>query len=458
MAELWSLTASEMTARVRGGNIRARDLTEAVLDRIETANPGCNAIVARCDGEARAAADAVDSALAAGQDPGPLAGVPVTIKVNVDQKGHATTNGLRLQENLIAETDSPVVSNLRKAGAVIVGRTNTPAFSLRWFTRNSLHGHTTNPRAPGRTPGGSSGGAAAAVVSGMCAVGHGTDIAGSVRYPAYACGIHGLRPSHGRVPAHNDSGPDRHIGAQLMAVSGPLARSIPDLRLALAAMAAPDLRDPWYSPMPLRGPDVPRRMALCVTHDGMPVAPEIKEALHRAAETFRAAGWQVDEVSPPPMREAMELQLVMWLSEMRRGAAETVRKEGDPDAIAVYGFLEAMTPPADLARVMDVLQSRARLIRAWRAFLSDYPVMLCPVSGALPFEDLRDVQSQADFEAIAEAQMSQIALPFLALPGLTVTTGDAGGLPVGVQLISNAWREDLLLDAGEVIGGVVPVV
>jgi len=260
------------------------------------------------------------------------------------------------------------------------------------------------------------------------------------------------------VPAHNDSGPDRHIGAQLMAVSGPLARSIPDLRLALAAMAAPDLRDPWYSPMPLRGPDVPRRMALCVTHDGMPVAPEIKEALHRAAETFRAAGWQVDEVSPPPMREAMELQLVMWLSEMRRGAAETVRKEGDPDAIAVYGFLEAMTPPADLARVMDVLQSRARLIRAWRAFLSDYPVMLCPVSGALPFEDLRDVQSQADFEAIAEAQMSQIALPFLALPGLTVTTGDAGGLPVGVQLISNAWREDLLLDAGEVIGGVVPVV
>lgn len=227
MQNLHSLTATEMRAALARGETTARALTEAALGRIDAENPRLNAIVQRCDDQAVAAADAVDQALARGEQPGPMAGVPVTVKVNVDQAGFATTNGLRLQENLIAATDNPVVANLRRAGAIIIGRTNTPAFSLRWFTRNQIHGATINPVNPALTPGGSSGGAAVAVAVGMGAIGHGTDIAGSIRYPAYACGVHGLRPSLGRVPAFNASGPDRMIGAQLMAVSGPIARSIP---------------------------------------------------------------------------------------------------------------------------------------------------------------------------------------------------------------------------------------
>ena len=137
-----------------------------------------------------------------------------------------------------------MISNLEKSGAIIIGRTNTPAFSLRWFTRNTLHGHTLNPINKNITPGGSSGGAAAAVAAGIGSIGHGTDIAGSIRYPAYACGVHGLRPSLGRVPAHNFSGPDRFIGGQLMAVSGPIARSIEDLKVSFNAMSRPDSFDP----------------------------------------------------------------------------------------------------------------------------------------------------------------------------------------------------------------------
>ncbi|WP_296765380.1 amidase family protein [Sediminimonas sp.] len=456
MNDLWSLTATEVADLVRRGDVRAREVTESTLARIDAENPGCNAIVARCDDAALATADAVDQALAHGLDPGPMAGVPVTIKANTDQAGHATTNGLRLQRDLIATEDSPVVSNLRRAGAVIVGRTNTPAFSLRWFTRNSLHGHTTNPRAPGVTPGGSSGGAGAAVAAGMGPVAQGTDIAGSIRYPAYACGIHGLRPSLGRVPAFNSSGPDRHIGAQLMAVSGPLARSIADLRLSLAAMAQPDLRDPWYTPAPMQGPTLPRRAALCLCPDGMRVAAPVKDALRGAAKRLSDAGWQVDEVDTPPLHEAMRLQLIMWLSEMRHSAGQAVRDEDDPDATAVYTYLQAITPEADLHAVMNALQSRSRLIRGWRAFLSDYPVMLCPVSGELPFDDLRDVVSQSEFEAIVAAQALQIGLPFLNLPGLSVSTGTARGRPVGVQLVANQFREDILLDAGALIAGTVP--
>lgn len=248
MTELWRLTAEEMSNKLRAGETSARALAEAALARIDAADKGLNAVVARDDAAALAEAEAVDAALARGEDPGPLAGVPVTIKVNTDQAGQATTNGLRLQRDLIAAEDNPVVANLRRAGAVVVGRTNTPAFSLRWFTRNALHGHTRNPVNPALTPGGSSGGAAVAAATGMGPIAHGSDIAGSIRYPAYACGIHGLRPSLGRVASFNATGGDRHLGGQLMAVQGPLARSIGDLRLAFAAMAARDIRDPWWTP------------------------------------------------------------------------------------------------------------------------------------------------------------------------------------------------------------------
>jgi len=461
MTDLWNLTASEIATQIRAGDVTARDVTEAVLGRIDVANGAVNAVIDRCDDEALAAADAVDAARAAGQALGPLAGVPVTIKVNVDQTGYATTNGLRIQKDLIAAQDNPVVANMRKAGAVIVGRTNTPAFSLRWFTRNSLHGHTRNPRNPALTPGGSSGGAAAAVAAGMGPLAHGTDIAGSVRYPAYACGLHGLRPSLGRIPAFNFTGPDRHIGGQLMAVSGPIARSVADLRLGLEAMAQPDLRDAWYMPAPMRGPDAPRRAALCLAPDGMEVAPEIKDALRAAAARLETAGWTVEEVDTPPMREPMMRQLTLWLAETRRGGDEAIRKEDDPDANLVYERLSAFCPPVDVNGLLDTLQARSKLAREWRAFLSDYPVLLCPVSGELPFADQRDVGSQADFDAVVAAQMPQIGLPFMGLPGLTVTTGTVDGphgpTPVGVQLVANQFREDLLLDAGEAIGDTVPV-
>jgi amidase len=253
MIDLATLNACDIAALIARRDVSAREVTTATLSRIDAQNPALNAIVQHMPDEALAAADAIDAALRRGEPPGPLAGVPMTIKVNVDQTDHATTNGLVSQKDLIAAEDNPVVANLRRAGAVIVGRTNTPAFSLRWFTRNGLHGATKNPHDATLTPGGSSGGAGSAVATGMGAIAHGTDIAGSVRYPAYACGVHGLRPSLGRVPGFNPSGGDRLIGGQLMAVSGPLARSIPDLALALGAMAAPDPRDPWCQQMLLQG-------------------------------------------------------------------------------------------------------------------------------------------------------------------------------------------------------------
>ena len=455
MTEHWRLTAGEIAAGVRARDFSAETVARDALARIGAANPAINAVVQFMPEEAIAAARAVDAALARGEDPGPLAGVPVTTKVNVDQRGFATTNGLRIQKDLIAAEDNPVVANLRRAGAVLIGRTNTPAFSLHWFTRNSLHGHTRNPRDPSLTPGGSSGGAAAAVAAGIGALAQGTDIGGSVRYPAYACGVHGLRPTIGRVPAWNPSGADRAIGAQLMAVSGPIARRIADLRLALRAMAAPDARDPWWTPAPLDGPAFPKRAALCVRPEGLPTTPAVEAALRGAARRLQDAGWTVVETALPPLREPARLQAMLWLAESRRGLKAALAAEDDPDANFVFAQMERLCPAPDFDAFQDAFQARAGFCRQWNLFLERYPVALMPVAAEPPFPDLLDLESPTAFDRVMEALLPQLGLPLLSLPGLTVTTDLSGPAPLGVQLVAGRYREDVLLAAGEIVETVV---
>src|ERR1700676_502698 len=282
MEDLWRLSAKDIAALIKSKKVSAKEAASAALARLDAVNPAINAVVDHRPADVLAQAGAIDAAIARNEDVGPLAGVPVTVKVNIDQEGFATTNGLKLQRDVIARTNSPVIDNLRKAGAVILGRTNCPAFSYRWFTTNLMHGDTKNPRDPSITPGGSSGGAAASVAAGIGHIAHGTDIAGSIRYPAYACGVHGLRPTLGRIAAYNPSSPERPIGPQLMAVSGPLARTISDLRVALAAMSGRDVRDPWWVPARLEGSPMQKRAALCLNPDGLETAAEVTAAVTEA--------------------------------------------------------------------------------------------------------------------------------------------------------------------------------
>ena len=454
--DLWRLSATQLADRIRWKAVSAREAARSALDRLDAVNPAINAVIEHRPDEVLAAADAIDARIARGEDVGPLGGVPVTIKVNTDQDGYATTNGLTLQRGLIAAADSPVVANLRRAGAVLLGRTNTPAFSLRWFTDNQLHGRTRNPRDPSRTPGGSSGGAAAAVAAGIGALAHGTDIAGSIRYPAYACGVHGLRPSLGRVPAWNASGPDRTIGPQLMAVSGPIGRTIDDLRLGLEAMAAPDPRDPWFMPVPLDGPPRARLAALCLRPGGMTIVPEVEAALKDAGRRLEAAGWEVELVDDvPSLRESTELNAKLWLGDGLASFSALVDREGDPGAIAALAGFKRHAPEMPPDVVAKALQARMPLCRAWSLFLDRYSVLLVPVSGELPFPDGLDL---TDFDRVLAAQLVQTGLPAMGLPGLTVSTAMAGQTTTGVQVIAARFREDLCLLAGEAIeaGGTPP--
>ena len=448
--ETWRLSATQVAALVRGKKVSARQVAQQALDRVESVNGELNAIVEYRPEEVLAAADAIDKRLAAGEDVGPLGGVPVTVKVITDQVGYATTNGVTLQRDLIATQNSPVVDNILNAGAVILGRSNTPAFSYRWFTNNKLHGATRNPHDASLTPGGSSGGAASAVASGMGNIALGTDIAGSVRYPAYACGVHGLRPSTGRVPAYNSTTGERSIGAQLMAVTGPLARTVADLRLALAAMAAGSHRDPFWVPAPLQGPPVPRRAALCLRPDGLATAPEIIDHLRRAAAELADAGWDVAEVDAlPPLREAVGLQIKLWIGNDYDRQMAAAEREGDPGALTALRGQRQVASELNLESFSEALTRRATLIRLWQAFLEDYPVVLMPVSGELPFTDNLDLQGEEAYRRVWEAQLPQIGIPLLGLPGLSLCTGKVGSAPVGVQIVAGRFREDLCLAAGE---------
>ena len=466
-SQLWRLSAFQIAAFVARRKLSATEVAQAALARLEAVNPQLNAVIDYRPEAVLQRAAAVDAALARRSrltPAGVLVGVPVTVKCNVDQAGFATSNGLLQQKDLIAQHNSPVVDNLERAGAVIIGRTNTPAFSLRWFTSNQLHGATRNPRNAALTPGGSSGGAASAVAAGIGAIGHGTDIAGSIRYPAYACGVHGLRPSFGRVAAYNASGPERGIGAQLTAVSGPIARHVQDLRLALAALAVPDERDPWSVAAPLRLAPAPgragaafeRSAALCLAPDGLDVAPEVRAALLDAAQRLRDAGWTVAEIDAlPPVRSAAQDQITLWLGDGHAALRASAEREGDPGALVALdgqaGAAAALTQESYAA----VLTRRTTAVRQWQQFLSErFAVLLLPVSAELPFVDQLDLQGPHAYARVWAAQLTQIALPFVGLPALAVATGmtgEHGDMPVGVQLVAARMREDRLLAAGEAI-------
>src|SRR6266567_4773288 len=391
MEDLWRLSAADIAALIRSKKVSAKEAAAAALARLDAVNPSINAVVDHRPEDVLAQAAAVDAAIARGEDLGPLGGVPVTVKVNIDQEGFATTNGLKLQRDVIARSNSPVIDNLRKAGAVILGRTNCPAFSYRWFTTNLIHGDTKNPRDPGITPGGSSGGAGAAVAAGIGHIAHGTDIAGSIRYPAYACGVHGLRPTLGRIAAFNAALPERSIGPQISAVSGPPARPIGDIRIALAAMSGKDFRDPWWVPAPLEGPAMPKRVAMCLNPDGLDPVAEVKAAVADAGKRLERAGWIVEEVAnTPPLREAADWQTKLWLGDSYEAQLAAAEREGDPGALACLRGNRSKVFPFDAAAFSKALTRRATLAREWLLFFEKYTVVVMPVSGELPFPDQLD--------------------------------------------------------------------
>ena len=451
--ELWRWDACDLARSIRA-RLVSRDATESCLRRLEQVNPRINAVVDVLADEALAAADLADRAVARGEPLGLLHGVPVTIKINVDYAGRATTNGVLAFRDRIAGSDSPCVANWRKAGAVFVGRTNVPAFSARFFTANDLYGRTINPWNASRTPGGSSGGAAAGLAAGIGALAHGNDRAGSIRYPAYACGVMGLRPTVGRVATYEQTTPEEpSIATQLTNVQGPLGRSIRDLRLGLAAMAGRDPRDPW-SVTPENGDPLqprPVRVALFVQPEGITMDEAVSKSLKTAARWLEEAGYMVEEAVPPRFDEAARLFFALIRTEEKAGTTRAIDTLGDDALRRARASTMAYAEELDFLGYVKALGRRASICREWLLFMERYPLLLMPVSCERPFPVDFDQEGDAAVKRMLTAHHTMLAVSMLGLPGLSVPTGLADGIPVGVQLVAGRFQEDLCLAAGQVI-------
>jgi amidase len=461
--DLWRLDATELARLIRLGSVSSREATQSCLSRLHAVNPAINAIVRVLEEEALATAEATDAARQRGDAVGALHGVPVTVKVNTDQAGCPTDNGVVAFRDAIATEDSPVVTNLKQAGAIIIGRTNTPAFSMRMFADNALHGRTLNPRDPDVSAGGSSGGAGAAVATGIGPIAQGNDIAGSIRIPALFNGAVGLRVSLGRIPSYNPSQAiARPIGAQLMAVQGPITRSVRDARLALSVMARGDPCDTRWANVSLDGPALPRpiRVALVPQNPGGFTHPAQAEAVRQAGRHLATAGYAVDEVMPPDLYEIIETWHRIGSTDVLGALAPRVEELADTDARTSMRLWLELYPPTDMQGVLAALAQRDLLLWRWLAFMQRYPLVVMPTLGDLAPPHNLDTTKEGVARVMDSARVSLIS-PLLGVPALAVPVGNHGRLRPGVQILAPRFREDLSIDAGEVIeaaeGVVTPI-
>jgi amidase len=451
-SEIWRLSAVDQAAGIRGRRFSSVEAVSSSIARMGAVNSKLNAVVVDLGDKAMEAARAADDAVARGTPLGPLHGVPVTVKTNVDVAGEANSNGVpALKDNIVA-ADAPVVANLRKAGAVIIGLTNTPEFSMRGFTENPLYGRTVNPWDAGITCGGSSGGAGAAVAAGIGAVAHGNDIGGSLRWPAFCNGVATIKPTQGRIPAFNPSAPaERPLLAQLMSTQGPLCREVRDVRLSLAAMAQRDPRDPWWVPAPLEGPQLPRPLKVAVAEipAGFDIHPAIAKTMADAAGMLKDAGYIVEERAVPDIVRPLDLWFNLLNTETEHLQMETYKKYGSPDFLYVYAEYFKLGTLQDVKGYAAGMAERSRHVRDWMLFLEDFPLVLTPLCLQPSWGPRADLDG--DTPAVFRSFLFQTGLNFLGLPCAVVPSGMHGSHPVGVQIVSSRFREDLALDAAEAI-------
>ncbi|WP_319825946.1 amidase [Thalassovita sp.] len=447
----WSV--AQTAEQLRRKTVSVQEITEAQIKRIELINPKVNAVTSLVD-EAMDVAKALDK-VGRPDDAGPLWGVPVTTKINIDQTGCVNSNGVTAYAGIVADADSPVITNLKDAGAVIVGRTSTPEFSMRWFTSNPVNGVSLNPWNPELTPGGSSGAAAAAVASGIGAIAHGNDLGGSLRYPAYCCGVATIRPSLGRIPAMNPSqsaaGIERGPFTQLMAVQGPIARSIADVRAGLQVMSRRDIRDPlWVPPLDLhRDANANLTIGYAMNPFGEQIDRSVETAMQNAITAFNDAGVRLKQVDPPFATDLPALWGTLMFTESEALLREDVRAKGSAAMWRYYQEFAALFEVADATGLLQAMQRRVVCQRAWAEMFAQVDVLLMPTSLQKPFRNDQDFMEPGTLGDILAAQAPLLAINVLGLPSAALPTHLQNGSPRGVQLVGPMHQDAFVLDVAE---------
>ena len=379
----------------------------------------------------------------------PFHGVPFTIKENIDFKGTPTTQGVPLLAESMPPRNAPIVDRMMNAGAIPIGRTNLPEMGMRLDTDNPLRGRTFNPWNKELTPGGSSGGEAAAIATGMSPFGLGNDIGGSLRNPAYCCGIASLKPTIGRIPFVSSIEPFIDMGISgAFLTDGPMARSVNDLKAGLAVMAGRHIDDPQSVDAPLDGPVPEKPKAALVKEISNFKLPDatIKE-IEKAGSILSDNGWQVEEVEAPEVERVYEI----WGTVLNNGLLEVLPDEMFKPETAEY--LNRFGEPFinNGINLDEALIERRRLRRLWSSFLTDYSVCIGPTWSNLPWPIDTDLDPEKGYAVLRESFIFIAPGNCLGLPSVALPMGVADGIPTGIQIYSELYREDLCLLASEII-------
>jgi Asp-tRNA(Asn)/Glu-tRNA(Gln) amidotransferase A subunit family amidase len=468
--DLCLLPAVTLANRVRTGDLSPADVTRAHLDRIDQRDDDLGAYVTVTRQRALDTAADRAAAVADGEDPGPLAGVPMAVKDIVDVAGVPTSQGTSLLADSVADDDDPAVARLREAGSVVVGKTNTPAFARSAVTESDLVGYTSTPFAAGYNAGGSSGGSAAAVAAGLATVGYGTDGGGSIRIPASLCGVVGYKPTFGRIPW--TSRPDAFAHARGNH-AGPLTRTVPDAALAMDVLAGPDHDDPFSLPAPdhsrgesylARSESTPEGLSIAYSPD-LGVFP-VAEAVERVVETAVSA--LADATSATLDR--VDVDFGMTLAELvdpkyhRWGPVHTAvladhveRKHGidltDHPEVVGEDFAQSVVEGHETDAVSYKLVNvpHTRIYDALQSVLAEYDLLVTPTLSVAGVENGTVGPTEIDGESIDPSTDWFLTFPFNfgGPPALSVPAGTTdGGLPVGLQIAGQRFDDDLVLSAG----------
>ena len=444
-------SAASIAQAIRGREVSAAETVEAHLRRIDEVNPKLNAVVQLASERAMDEARAADAALARGESLGPLHGVPITIKDSHDTEGIVSTGGTMGRKDFVPEADATAVARMRAAGAIVLGKTNTPELTLSFETDNLVYGQTNNPYDVGRTPGGSSGGAGAIIAAGGSAMDLGTDTGGSIRVPSAFCGLAGLKPTSGRVPRTGHIVPWGLGGMDSLTTIGPMARFVEDLWLAFPIIAGPDGIDPFIHPVPLGDPASVNIAGLRVAFftDNATVSPtaEVEASVRSAAASIADSGAEVVEDLPAAITENIDANITSILvADGGAGVRRLVEKAGTEQVHPrLNRFMQA--EPISTAEYTALLEHMDAFRSQMLSFMENYDAILSPVRPwpALPHgESLTSEASPANFYTSV--------FNTTGWPGSVVRVGTSSdGLPISVQVMCRPWREDVAVALATVL-------
>jgi Asp-tRNA(Asn)/Glu-tRNA(Gln) amidotransferase A subunit family amidase len=457
--ELAFTPAVQLAPMIAERRVSPVEVVSNALTRIGEVNPKLNCFCFVWHDEALEAADAAAQAVARGDTLGPLHGIPVALKDTTPTAGHRTTLGSYTHEHWIPERDAYIVGALRRAGAIVVGKTTTPEFAHTLLTDSPLWGVTRNPWNLERTPGGSSGGSAAAVAAGCVPLAEGTDMGGSVRIPAAWCGIVGLKPGLGRIPM--DTLPGLF---DLMSHHGPLARTVDDARLFLQVTQGPDDADILSVPCPLdlHAP-IPAavegmRLALSIDLGLWVVEPAIEAAVRAAATALRAAGATVEEVEVTVTRDDETAWVDLWgvfMATYYGHLVDEYRSKMDPEVLKLIERGNSLS--AVHIKRLELL--RTDLWRRMAKVLASYDALLCPSMATGPSPAAKADQRHVHFDddRYHGSDMTGVFNLIAPCPAMSVPCGwDGDGMPIGLQVVGRRWREDSVLRIGRAVEVALP--